>query len=97
MLGELLREFSPAARILVLELHARRAERVFRRRVEPVRLEGRCGGFAFGAELRARVGSAAIAAARDDERARALWVGDADMQGRKPAHRKADDVGGLEL
>src|SRR5207302_2183684 len=96
MLGELLREFRPAARILVLELHARRAEGVFARRFGPVRLERGGGRFALGTELVLLVRLGAVAAAGDDERARALRVRNAYMQRREAAHREADDVRALE-
>ena len=44
-------------------------------------------------ELLALAGLRAIAAAGDDERQRAVGVGQAEMQCRKPTHRNADDVG----
>jgi len=44
-------EFAPATRVLVLVLHARRPDRVFRGRRRPIGIEGLRCGFALGTEL----------------------------------------------
>ena len=90
---ELVGEFAPAARILVLELHARRPERVTfggLRHALLLEILGGCLGF-FG-KLSALIGSSAIAAAGDHQRASAVRIGKAKMQSRKAAHRQSDDM-----
>ena len=91
---KLLRELGPAARVLVLELDSRRPERVLFRGILPVRLEGRRRGLALGPELLLFVGLGTVAAAGDDERARAPGIGDADVQRRESAHGEADERDG---
>src|ERR1044071_2527208 len=75
VVGELPGELGPAARVLVLELHARRAEGILLRRLDPIRFKRSGGGLALGAELVLLFGLGAVAAAGDDERARALHFG----------------------
>ena len=96
--SELVGEFLPAARVLVLELHARRRERVAHRRLAHADLlEAPGGGLGFLRELRTLVGGCAIAAAADDQRQCALRIGEAEVQRRKSAHRQTDDVGLVDL
>src|SRR5512144_63543 len=97
MLAELPGEFLPAAAVLVLQLHARRAEGVLLRRARPVGFEGSGSGLALGLELLLLVGLRAVAAAGDDERACALRIRDADVQRGEAAHREADDMRPSEL
>jgi hypothetical protein len=97
MLAQLLRELGPAARVLVLELHARGAERVLLRCLRPVRFE-RCGRrLALGSEFVLLVGFCAVAAAGDDERARALRIREPDVQRREAAHRQSDHMRAFDL
>src|SRR5215510_16009714 len=98
MAGKLVGELLPAARILVLELNARRRRGVADRGLaHPHLLEPFCGGLGFLGELRPLVRRRAIAAAADDQRVRAIGVGEAEVQRGKPAHRKPDDVRTVEL
>src|SRR5262249_22102655 len=93
MRRELIGEFLPAALILVLKLNASRPERVtfgsFRHTLL-LELFGR--GFGFGRKLRAFVRRSAIAAASDYQRPRPIWISEAEVQGRKSTHGKADDM-----
>ncbi len=93
MLGKLVGEFPPAARILVLELHAGRSECVgfggFRHADV---LEAHRSGFRLFGELFALVGRCAVAAAADRERARPIRISEAEMQRGKSAHGQANDV-----
>ena len=93
MLGEIGGKFGPAARVLVLELHARRADAIgLRRDLHAGAFDQRRGLRGLVVKLLALAGLGAIAAAGDDQRQGALGIGKAEMQGRKPAHRDADDV-----
>src|SRR5262249_11383259 len=49
-------------------------------------------GGGFGGELRAPVRGGAVAAARHYQGTSAFWIGEAEMQRRKAAHRQADDM-----
>ena len=73
MFGKLIREFAPAARVLVLVLHARRAECItfggpFHRQF--FKALGR--SFSFLSEFCALPRCRAVAAAGDDDRARPI-------------------------
>src|SRR5688572_16161824 len=94
MLGELAGELAPTARILVLELHARRAERIALCHLgHALLLDLLRGGVGLGAELLALGGLRAIAATAHDEGKRPLCVGDAEMQRGETAHGEAADMG----
>src|ERR1051326_4712453 len=93
MLRELIGEFPPAARILVLVLHPRRAERIALGGLLHAELLDALGGsLGLLGELLARLGRRAVAAAPDHDRARALRIDEAEMQAGESAHRQADDV-----
>ena len=86
MLGELLGEFVPAARVLVLELDPRRPERIGLDRLRHALLEFPCGRLGFRCELLALIGRGTVAATRHHQRARALWIGEAEVERRETAH-----------
>jgi hypothetical protein len=98
MLGELVDEFFPAAGILVLELHARRSERIGLgglRHAGPLELA--CRSLRFLCELLTLVRRGPVAAARHDQRTRALRVGEAEVERREAAHGQPDNVGAVDL
>ena len=98
MLRELVGEFAPTARVLVLQLHPRRPQRIgFGRLGHVLLLEPSGAGLRLRGELRPRARARAIAAAGDDERAGALGIGEAEMGGREAAHGQADDVRLVDL
>ena len=92
MLGKLPGELAPAARVFVLELHARRSERVGFCRLGHPRLESPRRCFGFLCELGPLLRRSPIAAACDHQRTRPLRIREAEMQRRKAAHGKADDM-----
>ncbi len=63
----------------------------------PLAFDQRDGLGGLVVELLALAGLGAIAAAGDDQRQRAVGIGKAEMQGRKPAHRDADDMRLVDL
>src|SRR5262249_10887096 len=94
VLSELVDEFLPAAWILVLELHARRSERIgFGRLFHAGLLELSRRGLGFFGELLPLIRHRAVAAARHHQRTRALRVDEAEVQRREAAHGQADDMG----
>src|SRR4051812_19455614 len=96
VLGELAGELGPAARVLVLELHARRAEGVLGRGFAPVAEEGSGRRFALGPELVFLLRLGAVAAAGDYQRARTVRVRNAEVQRGESAHREPDHVRALD-
>src|ERR1019366_6002403 len=93
MLFELVGKFAPAAPVLVLELHARRPERVtFGGLRHALLLEILGGSLGFFGELCAFIRGSAIAAACDHQRASAVRVDKAEMQSCEAAHRQSDDM-----
>src|ERR1700738_3812207 len=98
MFGKLVAKFLPAARVLVLELHARGSERIALSRAHHAGLlEFLRGRFGFLREYSALVGRGAIAAAGNPQRPRAFRIGKAEMQGCEAAHREPDNVSLVEL
>src|SRR5882672_1829327 len=98
MLCELVAEFRPAARILVLILHAGRTERVgFRRLGHSEGFETARRGFRLVDELLAFVALGTIAASGDYQRASARRIGETEMQRGESPHRQADDMRALEF
>src|SRR6516164_1768658 len=98
MLSQLIDELAPAAGILVLELNARRSKPVgFGAGRHAHILEAARGGFGLGGELRPPVGRGAVAATGNDQRTRAIRIGEAEMQSGKTAHRQADHVRFVDL
>src|ERR1700686_2601787 len=98
MFGELISELTPATRVLVLELDARRPERIASsglRHAYP--LETPRGGLDLGGELRPLVGRGAVAATGHHQRACAIRIGEAEMQRSKTAHRQADHMRIVDL
>src|ERR1700674_4332890 len=98
MLGELGCELRPAARVLVLELNARRPERVTVRRLrhsELLELAGRRLGL-LGALL-TLVGRRTVAAAADHQRAGAIRISEPEMDDREAAHRQPDNMRLVDL
>ncbi len=93
MLGEMGGKLGPAARVLVLELHPARADRVgLRGGLHPGILD-QCrglGGLVVELLPLARLG--AIAASGNDQRQRSVGIGQAKMQRGKTTHREADDM-----
>src|SRR5260370_30142026 len=97
MLGEIGGKFGPAARVLVLELDARRPDRVgLRGNLHAGIRDQRCGLCRFVMELLALSRLGAVAAAGDYQRQSALGVSQAEMEGRKAAHRNSDAMGFLD-
>ena len=93
MLGQLCLELGEAARVLVLELHARRAVGVaLGEGLHPRLAENRDDVRHLLAEALALGRVRAVAAAGDHQRARPRGVAEAEMQGREPAHREAHDM-----
>src|SRR5215471_8654257 len=98
MAGELIGEFPPAARVLVLELHAGRSERIgFGGLRHADVLEACSGGFRLLGKLLALVRRRTVTAAADAKRACPLRIRETEMQRRKSTHGKADDVGLVDL
>src|SRR6266567_4380646 len=98
MLGELISELPPAARVLVLELHARRPERIAHSSLRHADfLEAPRGGLGLGGELRPLVGRRPVAATSDYQRTSAIGIGEAEMQRRKTAHGQADHMRLVDL
>src|SRR3954453_11862784 len=98
MLLELVAEFLPAARVLVLKLHARWPKRVSLGRLRHAGfLERARRGLGLVCELLAFFGSGPVAAARDYQGASALRIGKAKMERSEAAHRKPDNMRLVEL
>src|ERR1700730_1860502 len=98
MFGELISELAPATRVFGLELDAHRAERIAHSGLRHAYLlETPRGGRDLGSELRPLVGRGAIAATGHHQRTRAIRIGEAEMQRRKPAHRQADHMRPVDL
>src|SRR5215207_5047172 len=94
MLAEQMLELGKAARILVLELDARRPERVaLGESLHALRLDRGRDHVGLAAEALALVEFRAIAAAADAKRMRPLPVPEAEMQGCEASHREPDDMG----
>ena len=95
---ELLDEFLESARVLALELHPGRPFAVLRAgRRHALGIERLRRSLAFGAELVLLARLGAVAAARDNERPRAVRMREADVQGREPAHGEPDHVRLVDL
>src|ERR1700720_3834517 len=93
MLGELIGEFSPSARIFILELDAGRTERItFGRFGHAALLKTFCCRLCLGSELRTLIGRCTIATAGYHQGSRPLRIGEAEVQCRKSAHGQANDV-----
>src|SRR4051812_46080873 len=93
MLSELRDVFGEAARVFVLELHARRPMPVGSRELRhTLALDEGSVGAAVVLEFAVLRRMRAVAAARHGNGQRAISVRDAEMQGRERAHRQADDV-----
>src|SRR5882672_2483946 len=93
MFGELFAEFAESARILVLQLHARRADLIGRYGLwRAQRLEAARHRLRVAQELGTLVGIGAVAGADYGERARHLRVAQPEMQRGVTPHRAADDV-----
>src|SRR3989441_1055397 len=91
-------ELAPAHRVLVHELHARRAPGVDVGGLgHAVFLEAPRRQLRVRVELRALARHAAVARARDDQRKRALRVAQAEVERRVAAHRKAAHMGLRDL
>src|SRR4029079_18537032 len=98
MLGELIGELAPAARILVLMLHAGRAQRIALGRLLHGQLFEPLGrGFRFLGEFRALARRRAIAAARHHDRAGSVAVSEAEMKRAEAARRQADNMSLVDL
>src|SRR5690242_21062898 len=93
MLGHLCREFAPSARILVLQLDPRRAEGVALCAFgHSDTIEHQGGVFSLLLKLRAPAFLRPVAASPNDQRAHAIAIAHAEMQGRESAHRDTDHV-----
>src|SRR6266511_3009249 len=93
VLGKLVDEFLPAARVFILKLHARRSERIGLRCLRHAGLlELPCRRLRFRCELLTLVGRGPIAAARHHQRTRALRIGEAEVECREAADGKSDDM-----
>ena len=98
MLGQHRLELGKPARVLVLELHARGAIGIgLGERGHALLLELAGDDDGLGAEFFALAALGAVAGARNQQRARAVGVGEAEMQGGKPAHGQPDDVRLVDL
>src|SRR5262249_58192706 len=87
VLGELVDEFLPAARVFFLDLPARWSERIGLGRLRHAGLlELPCGRLRLLCELLTLVGRGPIAAARHDQRTRTRRIGEAEMYDRDAAH-----------
>src|SRR5262249_27193823 len=95
---ELADELFPAARVFILELHARRPQRIsFGRFGHAGLLEPPRRRLCFLCELLTLVGGGPIAASGADQRTRTLRGGEAEMARRETAHRKPDNVSLVDL
>src|SRR3981189_2951844 len=93
MPGELINEFAPATRVLVLVLDACRSERIAHggwRRADL--LKSARGGLGLCGELRLLVGRGTVAATGHHKRASAVRIGKAEMQRSKTTHGQAHDM-----
>src|SRR5215475_4576785 len=91
-------ECSPAARILVLVLHARRTERVgFGRLFHRQFLKTFCGCLSLLGKLSPLAWCRAIAATCNHNRAATVGIGKSEMKRGKSAHRKPDNVRFVDL
>src|SRR5713226_3315913 len=96
--GEAIGEFLPTARVLVLELHAARAERIHLREFLGALLFEIIGNLQRdAAKILLEFLLAAIAGAGDRERQRALGCAQTNMHGAEAAHREPDDVRLVDL
>src|SRR5215471_16519274 len=98
MFGELINEFPPAARILVLELNARWSERIsLGGRGHAQLRESPRSGLSLGGELCPLIRGGAVAATGHHQRASAIRIGEAKMQCGKSAHRKPHHMRAVDL
>src|SRR5438132_11350567 len=93
MLREMCRKLGPATRVLVLELHPARTDRVgLGGNLHPGILD-QCGGLGgLVVELLALARLSAIAASGDDQRQCPVGIAQAEMQRGKTAHRETDGM-----